>query len=367
MIDSYVRMIERMNKNEARHEITESMQNLLKELYSEEQAALIGDFPLGAHTSKELSGLLGQDEAALDKMLREMAKNGLLFKSGRKNGEIEYSVLPFEPGLLEMQLLEGREDERQMKMLKLLSAMHLEETAILVESLKQPDLDKEAYSEQLGRIIGIEEVVAASDKEVVPWEKLSTIIENATSYAVGECGCKHSMKLLGKPCKSGAPSKCCVWFNKTADYLAEGGYVTPLTKEEVYALFKTCEEAGLIHFTSNRADMDTVVVCNCCKCCCSMLGKDRRLRKAGIDYGITATSNFRALVNEETCTGCGVCVDFCQMRALQLEEDKLTVNPKRCAGCGVCVTKCPTESISLVRISNSTGRIPKHPLAGAGV
>ncbi len=367
MTDNYVKMMERMNKNEVEHLITNAGLNFLKELFNEEQAALIGDFPLGAHTSKELSALLGRDEVALDKMLKEMANKGLLFKAGRNNGDTEYSVLPFEPGLMEMQLLKGRDDEQQRKMLKLMGAMHAEETAIFTKLLKQPDIDKEKFSKQLGRIIGIEEVVDSSDSQVVSWEKLSNIIENATSYAAGECGCKHAQKLLGNPCKSGAPSKCCVWFNKTADYLAEGGYVTRLTKEEVYALFKTCEEAGLIHFTSNLANTDTVVVCNCCKCCCSMLGKDRRVRKAGIDYGITASTNFRAHVDEETCVGCGICVDFCQAKALQLVDDKLTVDSRYCLGCGVCVKKCPTGSISLVRISNNTGRIPEIRVVGAGV
>ncbi|PKN65803.1 MAG: hypothetical protein CVU54_18570 [Deltaproteobacteria bacterium HGW-Deltaproteobacteria-12] len=366
MQDSYVKLMERMNKNDIKHPVTNPMLDALRVLYNEEQAALIGDFPLGAHTSQELSGLLRRDETVLDQMLKEMSAQGLIFEAGRKNGDKEYSVLPFEPGLMEMQLLKGEDNERQRKMLNLIGKAHAEENAILAEILKQPERVREEYSSQIGRIIGVEEVIAA-DKQVVSWDKLSSIVENATSYAVGECGCKHGKKLLGYPCKSEAPSKCCVWFNKTADYLADRGYVTRINKDEVYTLFKICQEAGLVNFTSNLADTETVVVCNCCKCCCSMLRKDRIIRKAGIDYGITASSNFRSFVNEETCVGCGTCVDFCQMKALKLIDDKLKIDPRFCLGCGICVKKCPTESISLVRISSHTGRIPEIPLVGAGV
>ena len=366
MEDIYVKMMERMNKNDARHPITNGMLNVLRVLFSEEQAALIGNFPLGAHTPQELAEMFHEDASVMDKRLREMADNGLIFEASRKSGAREYSVLPFEPGLLELQYLRGKDDDQQRKMLKLLDVMHDEEAAVFKEVLKQPEKIRDSLSDQLGRIIGIEEVIL-EDKQVVPWEKLSTIIEHATSYAVGECGCKHIKRLHGDPCKSGAPSKCCVWFNKSADYLVAKGYATQLTKEAAYALFKTCEEAGLIHFTSNLANTDAIVVCNCCKCCCVMLAKDRLIRKVGIEYGITASSNFLARVDEETCVGCGECVDYCQMRALKLSDDIPKVDPVFCLGCGVCVAKCPTKSISLVRISNKTGRIPTVPIAGSGV
>ncbi|MCP4624341.1 MAG: hypothetical protein GY850_12515 [bacterium] len=52
-----------MNKNFGKHMESEPLITLMKELYTEEQAALIGDFPLGAHASKPLSDILGRDGA----------------------------------------------------------------------------------------------------------------------------------------------------------------------------------------------------------------------------------------------------------------------------------------------------------------
>jgi ferredoxin len=45
---------------------------------------------------------------------------------------------------------------------------------------------------------------------------------------------------------------------------------------------------------------------------------------------------------------CGICVDYCQFDALEL-EDVVVVDRVRCVGCGVCVPSCPEEALSLVR------------------
>lgn len=360
----YVRLMERMNKNEVKHAQTDSMLNFLKELYTEEQAALIGDFPLGAHTSKKLAEKLYRDEAALDEMLTDMADNGLIFEAKTEHGDKEYSVFAFEPGLMELQYLKGKDDERTNKFVKLSKHVHDEEVVLLEEVLKLPEVAREVFARPLGRIVAIEENIS-HDKEIASWEKVSNIIENENSYAVGECGCKHIAKLSGTPCKSGAPSKCCVWFGKVADYLVERDYATRITKEEVYALLKRCEEAGLAHFTSNRSLTENIVLCNCCKCCCLYLRHNKRIREAGIKF--VETTNFVTRVDEETCTGCGECVDYCQLDALQLSGDTVRVNEEYCLGCGACILKCPTESLSLSRVSNKKPPVPDIKIVGSGV
>jgi NAD-dependent dihydropyrimidine dehydrogenase PreA subunit len=57
-----------------------------------------------------------------------------------------------------------------------------------------------------------------------------------------------------------------------------------------------------------------VFVCNCCGCCCGFL---KMLREHDIK-AMLAVSNFQVAIDEETCTGCGDCVDRCQMEALRL-------------------------------------------------
>ena len=53
-------------------------------------------------------------------------------------------------------------------------------------------------------------------------------------------------------------------------------------------------------------------------------------------------------INEETCTGCGACVDVCPVEAITLKDDgKAKVDPDTCIDCGVCVTECPVEAIDM--------------------
>ena len=65
-------------------------------------------------------------------------------------------------------------------------------------------------------------------------------------------------------------------------------------------------------------------------------------------------TNYVVEVDSEVCTGCGVCVDRCQMGALNLVDDISTLNRKKCLGCGLCVVTCPTEAIKLINKEKDT-------------
>ena len=361
--NAYVKLMERINQSGIKHAITDAMLDVLREIYTEDQAALIGDFPLKAHTAGELSEALGRDKTILDKMLKEMADNGLILETARKDGDKEYSILPFEPGLIELLFLKGKDDERTRKLVKMMMKVLNEEGVILEGILRKPEVARQAFSAPGVRIVAIEETIS-DDKEIVSWERVSAVVESENSYAVGECTCKHMAKLNGTPCKSEAPSKCCVWFGKVADYMVEKGYATRISKEELYVLLKKCEEGGLVHVIGNRPLKNTPVLCNCCKCCCNYIKANKLVRQAGITF--TQSSNFVARLKEETCIGCGQCVEYCQLEALALSGDLITINPEYCRGCGNCVPKCPTQSLSLVRVSNYQPPAPKLKAVGTG-
>jgi len=54
-----------------------------------------------------------------------------------------------------------------------------------------------------------------------------------------------------------------------------------------------------------------------------------------------------AVVDKETCTGCGNCVDVCPAEAISLNDEKATVDESLCTECGVCVDECPVEAITM--------------------
>jgi len=53
-----------------------------------------------------------------------------------------------------------------------------------------------------------------------------------------------------------------------------------------------------------------------------------------------------AAVDEEACTGCGVCVEVCPYEARTLNEKTKVaeVNEALCAGCGACIAACPSNA-----------------------
>jgi NAD-dependent dihydropyrimidine dehydrogenase PreA subunit len=53
-------------------------------------------------------------------------------------------------------------------------------------------------------------------------------------------------------------------------------------------------------------------------------------------------------IDEESCDGCGECVDICPSEVFSLENEKSKVtNLDECAGCESCVEVCPNSLITL--------------------
>ena len=252
--------------------------------------------------------------------------------------------------------------------MELLEQMGLEDGALMEELFKNHEAleeAKKAAQTPIGRLVPIEETVL-NDMELATWEKLSGIIEKETSYALAPCGCKEIAKQRGEPCQSGVDSKCCIWFGKAADYLVERDFAERCSKESVYKRIKECQDAGLVQFTLNRLMPENIVVCNCCKCCCAYLRANKEFREAA-GIPLMQNTNFVSQVDKETCTGCGECVDHCQLEALEMHGNVVGVNEQYCLGCGVCVSICPTGSLSLTRIANKKPPEPEMKIVGSGV
>lgn len=54
----------------------------------------------------------------------------------------------------------------------------------------------------------------------------------------------------------------------------------------------------------------------------------------------------KAVVNEEQCRGCFICVRSCPWKGIRIYDRHAHVDRDFCTGCGCCVKACPFGALS---------------------
>ena len=55
-----------------------------------------------------------------------------------------------------------------------------------------------------------------------------------------------------------------------------------------------------------------------------------------------------AVLDQERCMNCGLCVDLCPEQAISMSSNYTVVlDSSKCTGCGSCINECPNEAIYL--------------------
>ncbi len=55
-------------------------------------------------------------------------------------------------------------------------------------------------------------------------------------------------------------------------------------------------------------------------------------------------SDVRPSISKEKCTGCGKCVQWCQVKAISLKGKKAFIDSSICVGCAECIVVCPERA-----------------------
>ena len=100
----------------------------------------------------------------------------------------------------------------------------------------------------------------------------------------------------------------------------------------------------------------TCTTCNRCKAFCPMdidtskivLRVREILRENEFELPFLIRSMSRAIVNEDMCSGCGICISVCPFdipRFKEIDKKKVANIGDSCLGCGTCISACPSKAI----------------------
>ncbi|MDW7755962.1 MAG: 4Fe-4S binding protein [Brevefilum sp.] len=204
------------------------------------------------------------------------------------------------------------------------------------------------------RVLAVEESIPSHDegeriiinetikdtRQAVPYDFVTEMMRNTTTIALAECYCRLSMEMAGKPCTH--EKETCFLFNEAGRNLIEIGVAREVSLEEALEIVRHSEEAGLVH-NINNAEGEVNFMCNCCSCCCPILGA----LKKGLT-NVSQPSRFLAVVNLEACISCLTCLDYCYTNALSIVDGSLSLDVDLCIGCGLCASHCPEDAISMI-------------------
>jgi ferredoxin len=338
--DSLVPLIDRLNKYPIGLFDNDKLRRILELLFSKEEAYVASRFPLQEATLAELCRKTKLPADRLERILETMADKGLVMDLPY-NDATYYLLMPGLIGFFEFTFMKQRAD------------LPVEELAQLMTEYLYDDPQQGQGREFFGsktpltRSLTYEEHIPVSSV-ITSYESAREIVRQADFGAVGMCYCRHKKQHLNMACEKGAPVEgICISLGTAARFMTRRGFAAERNTEELLAVIDRARELHLTHITDNIRYKPSFI-CNCCSCCCELLGG---IRQGFID-GV-AKAGFMATADRETCIGCGLCTKACNIAALEMQDiegskkRRLKIREDMCLGCGACIGTCPTGSLAL--------------------
>jgi electron transport complex protein RnfB len=308
--------------------------DILKKIFEPEEAEMAVLLSIMPETVNDFCQRTGLAAEKAEEMLARMASKGQIFRirRGEKN---YYSASIFVPGIWEYQL-----NNLDRELAELFEKFYDEAIGKTLAHIKTP----------LFRVIPVGENISP-EMRVMPYNQVEELIRSQRTIAVAECICRRERRLVGEGCEH--LDEVCLAFSHVARYYVENGLARFISTEEAIDVLDRAEKDGLVHSPVNTQRI--MGLCNCCGCCCGLL---RGITQLGLPASRIVRSDFFCVCDPEVCSGCGDCLDRCQVNAIAIEDDIARINREGCIGCGLCVSTCPTGALELVQKSPDETETP---------
>lgn len=307
---------------------------ILKTMFSEEDAALFLSLTPMLEPPEAVAQRIGKPVDKTAEHLKDMADRGLLF-SLKKGDAVKYGAIPFVHGLFEFQVKRLDKD-----------------FAKLVEKYFNAEFSH-AMAENAGgflRTIPVRESVNVT-QNVAAYDDAVELLKKQKLIVVTDCVCRKLKQTVDKGC--GKLLEACFMFGSMAQYYLDHDMGRQVDVGEAVQILNAAQAAGLV--TQPATAQNPGGMCNCCGDCCGVLKSLNACEKPAE----LVFSNYFAEVDKEACIGCEVCIERCQMGAIEMSaDDRVQINRDRCIGCGLCVPTCPADAITLVMKPEAEQKIP---------
>ncbi|HUT80752.1 MAG TPA: 4Fe-4S binding protein [Candidatus Bathyarchaeia archaeon] len=340
--NSYLQLQQRLDKAPQGAPLSESLLEILKVLFTEEEAELVSVLPINFVTAERAAKIWKKTPKEAEKILDTLAGKGLLLDGCQKDKRT-YILAPPMAGFFEFSIMrtDGKFNREILSDLYYQYLNEEDDFLFAIFATKTP----------IDRVFVQEETIQLKDYSIVlDYERASKVIDTASCITVGTCYCRHKMEHKGKACDQ--PQDVCLTFNGAAKSLSKHGIAKEINKEEAHKILDRCVDLGLVQI-GDSVQEEVAWICNCCGCCCEAILAYKRL-----GYNSDIYSNFIPEIQTDNCTGCNICVKKCPVEAITLIESSdsrkgAKINYERCIGCGVCARNCKKEAIIMNRREDS--------------
>ncbi|PKM71624.1 MAG: pyridine nucleotide-disulfide oxidoreductase [Firmicutes bacterium HGW-Firmicutes-16] len=262
-------------------------------------------------TLAKISKKCGKSLEETGRLARELAQVGAcIFHT--ENGEDVFELTVFVPGVME-KMVENKELCEKFPAIP----RAFEEYARLRGSMLAPMMP---VGKGPMRVIPIQSAIDG-DSRKIGFEEVSVILNKAKRFAVGDCTCRRSRRLLGQGCGH-LEQDMCIQLDTGAEYYIRTGRAREITREEAFEIIKKAEDNGLMHSIPNIDNGTTHAICNCCACGCYSMRNAIMFNSPDM-----IRSNYISEVDSENCVACGQCVENCPTNALKLGQKLCSTKP----------------------------------------